>query len=46
MAEVMAGRPDANAWEGLAWPAVPGHFALAWGLPLVGAYYRMQDILR
>ena len=22
------------------------HFALAWGLPLVGAYYRLQDILR
>jgi len=31
---------------GLDWPAFPGHFALAWGLPLVGAYYRLQDILR
>ena len=46
MAEVMAGRPEANVWEGLDWPAIPGHFALEWGLPLVGAYYRLQDILR
>ena len=46
MAEVMAGRPDANLWQGLDWPAIPGHFALGWGLPLVGAYYRLQDLLR
>ena len=46
MAEVMAGRPDANVWNGLNWPAIPAHFALGWGLPLVGAYYRLQDILR
>ena len=46
MAEVMAVRPEANVWEGLDWPAIPGHFALGWGLPLVGAYYRLQDILR
>ena len=23
-----------------------GHFALAWGLPLVGAYSRLRDVLR
>ena len=34
-----------DVWEGLDWPAIPGHFALGWGLPLVGAYYRLQDIL-
>ena len=46
MAEVMDGKPEANVWDGLDWPAIPGHFALNWGLPLVGAYYRLQDILR
>lgn len=46
MAEVMAGRPEANVWEGLDWPTIPGRFALRWGLPLVGAYYRLQDIVR
>jgi len=47
MAQVMAGRPEANVWDdGLDWPAIPGHFAPGWGLPLVGAYYRLQDILR
>ena len=34
-----------DVWEGLDWPAIPGHFAPGWGLPLVGAYYRLQDIL-
>ena len=48
MAKVMAGRPEAKVWDGLDWPAIPGHFALRWGLglPLVGAYYRRQDIVR
>ena len=46
MAEVMDGKPEANVWNGLDWRAIPGHFALDWGLPLVGAYYRLQDILR
>ena len=44
MAEVMAGRPEANVWEGLDRPTIPGDFALGWGLPLVGAYYRLQGI--
>ena len=46
MAEVMDGKPEANVWNGLDWRAIPGHFALGWGLPLVGAYYRLLDILR
>ena len=46
MAEVMTGNTSANVWHGLDWPAIPGHFALGWMLPLVGAYYRLQDILR
>ena len=27
------------------WPAIPGHFGRPWFLPLVGAYYRLQDRL-
>jgi len=45
MADVMDGRADANPWRDLEWPAIPGHFGKPWFLPLVGAYYRLQDIL-
>jgi glycine/D-amino acid oxidase-like deaminating enzyme len=45
MAEVMNGRTDANPW-GLDWPAIPGHFGKPWFLPMVGAYYRVLDILQ
>ena len=46
MAEVMAGRPEANARDGLDRPAIPGHFALRRGLPLAGAYYWRQEVVR
>jgi len=45
MADVMQGRAEANPWRALPWPPVPAHAARRWMLPLVGAYYRMQDIL-
>jgi glycine/D-amino acid oxidase-like deaminating enzyme len=45
MADVMAGKPERNPWQGLAWPAIPGHFGKPWFLPVVGAYYRLQDWL-
>ena len=45
MADVMAGRADANPWGQLEWPPIPGHFGKPWFLPVVGAYYRLQDIL-
>jgi len=45
MAEVMAGNVEANPWRELDWPAIPGHFGKPWFLPLVGAYYRLQDYL-
>jgi len=45
MADIMDGRDDANPWRQLKWPAIPGHFGKPWFLPLVGAYYRFQDIL-
>ena len=46
MAAVMAGNSAANVWRELDWPAIPGHFALGWMLPAVGAYYRLQDVFR
>ncbi|MDB6100035.1 MAG: ordL [Gammaproteobacteria bacterium] len=45
MADVMEGRTDANPWRQLEWPPIPGHFGKPWFLPVVGAYYRLQDIL-
>jgi glycine/D-amino acid oxidase-like deaminating enzyme len=45
MADVMQGRSDANPWRELHWPAIPAHFGKPWFLPVVGAYYRLQDIL-
>jgi glycine/D-amino acid oxidase-like deaminating enzyme len=45
MADVMEGRADANPWRQLEWPPIPGHFGKPWFLPVVGAYYRLQDIL-
>jgi len=45
MAEVILGRPDANPWARLDWPAIPGHLGKPWFLPLVGAYYRTLNLL-
>ncbi|QCP51337.1 FAD-binding oxidoreductase [Trinickia violacea] len=45
MADVMFGAASHNPWRQLEWPAIPGHFGSPWFLPLVGAYYRLQDIL-
>ncbi|SFO98135.1 NAD(P)/FAD-dependent oxidoreductase [Pseudomonas borbori] len=45
MAEVMDGKAEANPWGELSWPAIPGHFGKPWFLPVVGAYYRLQDYL-
>jgi len=45
MADVMAGKADANPWRELDWPAIPGHFGKPWFLPFVGAYYRFQDFI-
>jgi glycine/D-amino acid oxidase-like deaminating enzyme len=45
MAEVLAGRSEANPWRDLDWPAIPGHLGKPWFLPLVGAYYRLKDLI-
>lgn len=46
MAEVLDGRADLNPWRDFDWPAIPGHFGKPWFLPMVGAYYRFQDLVR
>jgi glycine/D-amino acid oxidase-like deaminating enzyme len=46
MAEVLDGRTDLNPWRDQAWPAIPGHFGKPWFLPIVGAYYKYQDMVR
>jgi glycine/D-amino acid oxidase-like deaminating enzyme len=43
MADLMTQRLNRNPWDGLSWPAVPGHFGQPWFLPFVGAYYKMKD---
>jgi glycine/D-amino acid oxidase-like deaminating enzyme len=45
MAQVMGGHPAANPFDGLSWPAIPGHLGKPWFLPVVGAWYRVQDML-
>jgi glycine/D-amino acid oxidase-like deaminating enzyme len=45
MAGIMAGKSELNPWRGLDWPSIPGYFGKAWFLPLVGAYYKLQDRL-
>ena len=43
VADRIMGLPRENPFEGLAWPAVPGHFGKPWFLPLVGAWYGFKD---
>ncbi|MCG4454429.1 FAD-binding oxidoreductase [Pseudomonas sp. MMS21-TM103] len=46
MAEVMDGRVELNPWRDFDWPAIPGHVGPPWFLPIVGAYYRLKDLLQ
>jgi len=45
MADVMAGKQDSNPWRDLEWAAIPGYSGKPWFLPMVGAYYKLQDML-
>ncbi|WP_066552084.1 NAD(P)/FAD-dependent oxidoreductase [Croceicoccus bisphenolivorans] len=45
MARVMGGDASANPFASLSWPAIPGHLGKPWFLPMVGAWYRVQDML-
>jgi len=38
--------PAARLWHDTDWPAIPGHFAIGWALPLIGAYYRLKDLVQ
>ncbi len=45
MADVMDGKPQMNPWKDFNWPAIPGYFGKPWFLPVLGAYYKMKDIV-
>ncbi|MEZ5498856.1 MAG: FAD-binding oxidoreductase [Steroidobacteraceae bacterium] len=45
MADVLDGKADLNPWRDFDWPPIPGYFGRPWFLPLVGAYYRYQDLV-
>lgn len=45
MARVMGGEASANPWADLSWPAIPGHLGKPWFLPMVGAWYKFQDLI-
>lgn len=45
MAEVLDGRMDLNPRREFDWPPIPGHLGRPWFLPLVGAYYKFQDLI-
>ncbi|MBZ9973904.1 MULTISPECIES: hypothetical protein [unclassified Mesorhizobium] len=44
-ADVMDGRPDLNPWKDFNWPAIPGYLGRTLFLPVLGAYYRMKDLI-
>jgi glycine/D-amino acid oxidase-like deaminating enzyme len=44
-AGMLAGDAGANPFRDLPWKAIPGHFGPPWFMPLVGAWYRLQDVL-
>ncbi len=45
LADIAMGRRDTNPLEGMAWNAVPMHTGRPWFLPVVGAYYRVKDMV-
>lgn len=45
MAELQGGNAAANPWRDLAWSSVPGRLGKPGFLPLVGPYYRGQDLI-
>jgi hypothetical protein len=45
LADIAMGRSDTNPLDGVTWNAVPMHTGKPWFLPIVGAYYRMKDML-
>jgi glycine/D-amino acid oxidase-like deaminating enzyme len=44
-AKMLAGDMRLNPFGNLPWKAIPGHFGPPWFMPLIGAWYRLQDVL-
>jgi glycine/D-amino acid oxidase-like deaminating enzyme len=45
MPRVMAGEARANPFSRLDWPAIRFNYGTPWFLPLVGAWYKLKDVL-
>ncbi|MCE0494956.1 NAD(P)/FAD-dependent oxidoreductase [Vibrio salinus] len=45
LAKMIAGNIDANPWREESWHAIPAYTGKPWFLPMVGAYYKLQDYL-
>lgn len=45
LAKMIAGNQDANPWSEESWHAIPAYTGKPWFLPMVGAYYKLQDYL-
>lgn len=45
LADIAMGRTDTNPFDRMAWHTVPMHTGRPWFLPVVGAYYRMKDMV-
>jgi len=45
LAQMVGGNSDANPWRDESWYPIPAYNGKPWFLPLVGAYYRLQDYL-
>jgi glycine/D-amino acid oxidase-like deaminating enzyme len=45
LAEMAMGNPKANPLAGLDWPAIPLYSGKSWFMPVVGAYYKVKDMI-
>ena len=45
LAQMVGGNTDANPWRDEKWLAIPAYNGKPWFLPMVGAYYKLQDYL-
>ena len=45
IADVIDGRMYLNTRRAFDWPPIPGHLGRPWFVPLVGAYYKCQDLI-
>ncbi|PTW47744.1 NAD(P)/FAD-dependent oxidoreductase [Rhodovulum kholense] len=45
LADIAMGRDDTNPLNGLDWPPIPFNTGKPWFLPVVGAYFRLKDMI-